>query len=327
MKDKRINLALICTAGGHFEQLTNLSDFYNRYDHFWITNRNDQTVSTLMNEKKYFVSAAHFKKPWTYLFQLPLFIKTFAKEKPTQILSTGSGRTAFVPFVLAKILRIKFIYIDTFSRVHGYSKFGSFLLIIGHQIFCQWKDYENQKAVYIGPVFKKATHGLKDSNSDYIFVTLGTRSEAFTRLILAVEKLKKKAVIKEKVIIQAGNTKYTSDHLEIFDFCAPKRIDELIMNAKYVITQESAGIGTICLRHKTKFLVMPRDYKYRELPTKSDMNEDLHFKLEEMGYTKVVNNFLELQNAIRQIDNLKTGFEFDNELAVATLTRIMEESL
>jgi len=144
-------------------------------------------------------------------------------------------------------------------------------------------------------------------------------------LIKAVEELVKKGVIKEKVSVQAGHTRYNSDHLEIFDFCAPQRIEQLIMNAKYVITQESAGIGTKCLKYQTKFLVMPRDYKYGELDTKSDMNEDLHFKLEEMGYTKVVNSSLELENAIRRIDNLKTGFAFDNELAIAILTRCMEE--
>ncbi len=323
MKNKKINLALICTSGGHFEQMTNLSDFYNRYDHFWITNKNNQTLSTLKNEKKYFVSSAHFKKPWTYLFQVPLFIKVFAKERPTCILSTGSGRTAFVPFLLAKILRIKFIYIDTFSRVNGYSKFGTFLLKIGHRFLTQWKDDENPKAVYIGPVFKKANSGLKNPDSDYIFITLGTRGEAFTRLIFAVETLKRQGAIKERVVVQAGHTKYTSKHLELFDFCTPKKIDDLIMNAKYVITQESAGIGTICLKHKTKFLVMPRDYKYGELPAASDMKEDLHLKLEEMGYTKVVKNDSELQNTIRQIDNLKTGFDFDNELAITTLNDIL----
>lgn len=324
MKAKKVNLALICTAGGHFEQMTNLSDFYNRYDHFWITNKNNQTLSTLKNEKKYFVRSAHFKKPWTYLFQIPLFIKVFAKERPTCILSTGSGRTAFVPFLLAKILRIKFIYIDTFSRVNGYSKFGTFLLKIGHRFFTQWKDDENRKVVYIGPVFKKATSGPKNTDSEYIFITLGTRKEAFTTLIFAIEKLKKEGAIKERVIVQAGHTKYTSNHLELFDFCTPKKIDELIMNAGYVITQESAGIGTICLKHETKFLVMPRDYKYGELPAASDMKEDLHLKLEEMGYTKVVNNDLELQNAIRQIDKLKTGFDFDNEFAITTLTQIID---
>ena len=130
------------------------------------------------------------------------------------------------------------------------------------------------------------------------------------RLIKGVEDLVKKGVIKEKVIIQAGHTKYRSDCAEVFDFCRPEKIDELILNAKYVITQESAGIGTQCLKYNTKFVVMPRDYQYGELPTKSDMKEDLQDRLEELGYTKVVRNTRELEKAIVNIDKLKTGFEF-----------------
>lgn len=324
MTQSKINLALVCTIGGHFEQLANLSGFYHRYNHFWITNRNKQTLSKLVNKKSYFVSLAHYKKPWTYLYQLPFFTKVFAEEKPTHILCTGSGRTAFVPFIIATVLRIKFIYIDTFSRVHGYSKFGSFLLKIGHHIFSQWEDLENDKVIYIGPVFERLEHVSKKQNSNHIFVTLGTREEAFTRLIKAVEDLVRKGAIKEKVIAQAGHTRYNSNYLEIFDFCSPIKIDELITNAKYVITQESAGIGTKCLNHNTKFLVMPRSYEYGELPAKSDMNEDLHVKLEQMGYTKVVNNSLELEAAITKIDNLRTGFHFDNTLAIQTLTQLME---
>lgn len=324
MRRRKINLALVCTIGGHFEQLTNLARFYDSYDHFWITNKNRQTVSHLKNQRKYFISMAHFKKPWTYLYQIPSIIRIFIQERPTHVLSTGSGRTALIPFVLSKCLNIKFFYIDTFSRVNGYSKFGSFLLRLGHNIFTQWSDDNNHNAVYIGPIFEELRKKHKNTESDFIFVTVGTRDEPFTRLIEAVEVLVKKNTIKEKVIIQAGHTQYTSDYLAIFDFCTPERIDKLITNAKYVITQESAGIGTKCLKHKTRFFVMPRDYEHGELPAKSDMNEDLHFKLQEMGYTKVVHNVTELEEAINNISSIKSGFSFDNTLAIDALTRLME---
>ncbi len=324
MKPSKINLALVCTIGGHFEQLTNLSSFYSRYDHFWITNENKQTLSQLENEKKYFINQGHFKKPWAYLNQIPSLIKIFIREKPTHILSTGSGRTAFVPFLLAKILRIDFFFIDTFSRVKGYSKMGSFLLKIGHPILSQWEDQNNPKVTYIGPVFEKSAEVPKQPSLDHVFVTLGTRTEAFTRLIKAVEDLVKKGIINHKVIVQAGHTRYDSQYLEIFDFCTPEKIDELILNSRYVITQESAGIGTKCLKYDTKFFVMPRDYEYGELPAKSDMNEDLHLKLQAMGYTKVVNNASELEKAIQGLESLKSGFRFDNRLAVKTLHKLVE---
>jgi UDP-N-acetylglucosamine transferase subunit ALG13 len=192
-------------------------------------------------------------------------------------------------------------------------------------IYTQWEDPQNNKAIYIGPIFKQHEKRTKYPATEYVFVTVGTRDEPFTRLIKGVEDLVKKGVIKEKVIIQAGHTKYRSDCVEVFDFCGPEKIDELILNAKYVITQESAGIGTQCLKYSTRFVVMPRDYHKGELPAKSDMKEDLQDKLAELGYTKVVKNASELEQAIVDIHTCKTGFEFNNQLAIANLHKAMEE--
>jgi hypothetical protein len=55
------------------------------------------------------------------------------------------------------------------------------------------------------------------------------------------------------------------------------------------------------------------------------MKEDLHLRLEELGYTKVVTNTTELEKAIKAIKDLKTGFTFDNSLAISTLHKAMEE--
>lgn len=325
-KNNKINIALVCTRGGHFEQMTNLSDFYDQYEHFWITNRNKQTESQLKNEEVYYIEMAHFKKPWLYLSQVVPVLRIFAREKPTHLLSTGSGRTALIPYLLSRLFKIKFIYIDTFSRVCGHSKFGSFLLKVNNKIYSQWKDPQNINAIYIGPIFKQQGNYNKSKNSNYVFVSVGTRDEQFTRLLQGVEDLVRMGVIKERVVVQAGHTKFSPDNIEVFDFCMADKIEELILNATYVITQESAGIGTQCLKYKTKFIVMPRDYQYGELPTKSDMKEDLHYRLEELGYTKVVNNTNELEKAILTLDDIKTGFNFDNSLAISILRKTMEEA-
>jgi len=323
MANKNIKIALTCTIGGHFEQLSNLSDFFNNYDHFWITNRNTQTESALKNEKKYYIDIAHIKKPWIYLSHFPKVIKYFWQEKPTHILSTGSGRTCLVPFLLSKLFHIKFIHIDTFSLVNSFSSFAAFLNKWGHPVFTQWeKNNVNHNVSYIGPIIKDSE--VNSNKEDHIFVTLGTRDEPFTRLVAATETLVKNGVIDEHVIVQTGYTKYNSDYLELFDFCPPDKIDDLILNSKFVITQESAGIGTKCLKFRKKFLVMPRDYAFDELPAASDMKEDLHLKLEEMGYTKVVTDVDQLQLAIEKLDELKTGFKFDNSRAISKLTELVE---
>lgn len=324
MKTKNGVIALICTPGGHFEQLENLSDFYNNYQHFWITMKHPQTEYGLRDEKKYYINHAHFKKPWTYINQIPKLVKIFLKERPSFIVSTGSGRASFAPFLLAKLLKIQFIYIDSFSRVNNPTLFANFLAQIGHPFFVQWDNNSKKNAIFIGPVFKEYnSNNEKKSTENHVLVTLGSRLEPFERMIKAVEHLVEKKVINNKVKVQAGYTMYESVSLDIFDFCSVDELDDLILNAKYIITQESAGIATKCLKLKKRFLVMPRDYKFGEVPSKSDMKEDLYLKLEQLGYTIAVHNVDELESAIKHIDQLKTGYKFDNRLAISKLSALV----
>ena len=328
MGNKSIKIALISTGGGHFEQLLNLSNFYSLYDHFWITNDNTQTRSALKEEKCYFIRGGHFKKPWQYLAHFQKFNRIFKIEKPSHIITTGSGGTALVPFILAKFLTIKFIYIETFSRVKNYTNLAHFIIKFKHPVYSQWHSDHSKNVFYIGPIFNNDSRNIvSDNQSNYIFVTLGTRGEQFERLLQSVEELIEDGTIREKVIVQAGFTKFSSTVMEIFDFCKVEEIDQYIKNAKYVITQESAGIGSKCLKYNKRFIVMPRDYAFKELPAKSDMNEDLQYRLEEFGYTKVVKNVKELRSAIEQIDQIKTGFNFDNSLAVKTLKDVIENQI
>jgi UDP-N-acetylglucosamine transferase subunit ALG13 len=318
-------LGLVCSGGGHFEQLFNLRDLAAAHKHFWLTNRNAQTISLLKNELAHFVVEAHFKKPWTYLLQAPKFLAVFAKERPTHLLCTGSGRIALTPYLLSRVLGLRFIYIDTYSHVKGFTKFGSFLNKLGHPVFYQWESPAKNRAFYIGPILNPEVPQGPRTPQGHVFVTLGTREEPFVRLLKIVEALKRAGTIRSRVIVQAGHTCYVSDALEIFDFCPPAEIDRYIRDADFVITQESAGIGTKCLRAKTPFLVIPRDYAYGELPAESDMREDLHEKLAELGYTFVVHTVEEMREAIHKLGLLKTGYLFDNSLAKAKLRRLLDE--
>lgn len=322
---QQIRLALVCTSGGHFEQMLNLSDFYGAYPHFWITAPSSQTKSALGGERAYFIPLAHFKKPWTYFSQFPQVIRAFCREKPTHLVSTGSGRIVFVPFLLAKLVRAEFIHIETFSHVDGLTKMGRLLSRWRSPVLTQWPGSPGSRSIYIGPIIRseELTENAHLAEG-HVFVTVGTRNEPFTRLLRAVNQLRHEGLIAGKIIIQAGNTPCASELMQIFDFGTTEQIDELILGAKYVITQESAGIVTKCLKYGKRFIVMPRDYAHGELPAKSDMNEDLHIKLAQLGYTYVVHDIPELRTAIQSLPALKVGYKFDNSRAIAALKRIVE---
>ena len=76
-----------------------------------------------------------------------------------------------------------------------------------------------------------------------ILVTLGTQDKKFDRLLKAIDKEIENKNIKEKVIVQAGYTKYKSKNMEIFDLTTPEELDNLVKKCSLLITH--GGVGSI----------------------------------------------------------------------------------
>lgn len=322
---RKIKLALTCSAGGHFEQMQNLYRFYQDYPRFWMVNETPQTEYALSAESRHFIKGAHFSRPWTYIAQTPRVFRILRKERPSHIISTGPGMIGFGPFLLSRLLGIKFIHLETFSHVRHLTKMGKLIRMFRHPILSQWDGLNMAYVQSIGTAISdKLPEAQEEISEEIVFVALGMRIHPFPRIIAAVESLIRENVIQGKVVIQRGFTDYPTELAETFDFRTPTEINKLIAASRYVITQESAGIVTKCLRLGKKFIVMPRDYRYRELPAKSDMNEDLHEKLSELGYTFVVHDKDQLARAIGKIDQLRTGFRFDNSRAIEALKSMVE---
>ena len=76
-----------------------------------------------------------------------------------------------------------------------------------------------------------------------ILVTLGTQDKSFERLLKQIDKEIKNHTIKDKVIVQAGYTKYPSKNMEIFDYKPKEELNELVKKCDLMITH--AGVGSI----------------------------------------------------------------------------------
>ena len=61
-----------------------------------------------------------------------------------------------------------------------------------------------------------------------ILILLGTQDKPFTRLLKAVDNAIDNGFIKEKVIAQAGFTKYESKNIEMFDLIPSDRYEKII---------------------------------------------------------------------------------------------------
>lgn len=97
-----------------------------------------------------------------------------------------------------------------------------------------------------------------------ILVTLGTQDKSFERLLKAIDKQVEKGNIKDKIVVQAGHTKYKSKNMEIYDLVPMDKFDKLISECDLLITH--GGVGSIItgLKNGKKVIAAARLQKYGE---------------------------------------------------------------
>lgn len=97
-----------------------------------------------------------------------------------------------------------------------------------------------------------------------ILITLGTQDKSFKRLLDAIQKEINKGNIKDRVVVQAGCTKYTSSDMEIFDLIDRDKFSDLIKECELLITH--GGVGSILtgLKNNKKVIAAPRLKEYKE---------------------------------------------------------------
>ena len=76
-----------------------------------------------------------------------------------------------------------------------------------------------------------------------ILVLLGTQNNSFYRLLEEVQKCIDEDIIKDKVIVQAGSTKFESKDMEVFNLIEQDKFNILMEQADTIITH--GGVGSI----------------------------------------------------------------------------------
>ena len=97
-----------------------------------------------------------------------------------------------------------------------------------------------------------------------IFVLLGTQNNDFHRLLEEIEKLINKGIIHDKVIVQAGYTKYKSDKMKILDLIPREEFKEYQEKANIIITHGGVGSISSSIEKGKKVIAVPRMHEYGE---------------------------------------------------------------
>ncbi len=132
-----------------------------------------------------------------------------------------------------------------------------------------------------------------------IFVTLGTQDKSFHRLLDWIDKLIDEKKIKDKVVVQAGFTKYSSKNMDILDYVSMDEFDCLMNECSILITH--GGVGSIMagLTHQKKVIAIPRLEKFLEHT--NDHQVQIVTRLKEEGYILGANSIEELDSSLKEI--------------------------
>ncbi len=136
-----------------------------------------------------------------------------------------------------------------------------------------------------------------------ILVTLGTQDKSFERLLKAVQKEINSGNIKDKVVVQAGYTKFKSKDMEIFELVPIEEFDTLIKKCDLLITH--GGVGSIIagLKNNKKVIAVPRLKKFGEHTNDHQLQIIKNFS--NAGYILELNNFNKLGEVIKESKSFK----------------------
>lgn len=136
-----------------------------------------------------------------------------------------------------------------------------------------------------------------------ILVTLGTQDKDFSRLLKEIDKQIKEKKIKEKVIVQAGYTKYESNYMEIFDLISPDELESLVKKCSMLITHGGVGSILLGLKYEKPIIAAARLKKFGEHT--NDHQKQIIKEFEKDGYLLALKDFNSLDKLLIKAKHFK----------------------
>ncbi len=138
-----------------------------------------------------------------------------------------------------------------------------------------------------------------------IFVSVGTQDKDFSRLLKAIDREIDKGVIKEKVIVQAGYTKYSSPNMEIRDLIPTDEFNEIIEKCSLFITHGGVGNILSAIQRGKPVIAAARLSKFKEHT--NDHQRQIIGEFSKQGYILELKDFNKLGKMIEKARTFKAN--------------------
>lgn len=158
-----------------------------------------------------------------------------------------------------------------------------------------------------------------------IFLCLGTQEFQFDRLLVKVDELIGKKVIKEEVIAQVGFSTYKPSGFCCKKFMNFDEFDAFLENCNFVITHGGTGTIIKALRKGKKVIAVPRLKKYGEHV--DDHQKELISTFSEKNLICGLDDTDQLEEAVSQIcDFTPESFVSGNSKIISILDNFIRNS-
>jgi len=145
-----VKICLVCSHGGHLTEILQLQEAFEGHDAFFITY---DSVRTRQLDRKYLLRNIGTNPIIMAQASLSM-LRILLREKPKLIISTGS-EIAIPAFYLAKLLRIKTVFIESWTRVDRPTGTGKIVYPVSDLFLVQWERLlpkYGKKAKYEGAI-------------------------------------------------------------------------------------------------------------------------------------------------------------------------------
>jgi beta-1,4-N-acetylglucosaminyltransferase len=150
------DILLVCSSGGHLQQMLALRPVWGEYTHVWVTFDKSDARSLLRDERVVYAYSPTNRNVKNLVRNLFLAWRTLSSVRPRVMLTTGAG--VAVPFAwLARLRGINVVYVESFTRIEGPSLTCRLVAPIAHRVYVQWPELTDRvkKARYAGNVFAR----------------------------------------------------------------------------------------------------------------------------------------------------------------------------
>lgn len=136
-----------------------------------------------------------------------------------------------------------------------------------------------------------------------ILVTLGTQDKDFDRLLRIIDQAIIDGQIQEKVIVQAGHTKYESENMEIFDLISNEELERLVKKCRLLITHGGVGSILMGIQNHKPIIAAARLKKYKEHT--NDHQRQIIKEFENRGYLIALRDFHKFNKVLEKANHFK----------------------